>query len=211
MPFCSHCSRNVSRKTELLHRKHGARPRLTTDVVAAFRKSAKISAARIAHAKVHIQVAPLVSESDAFMDEGPSTQQPDHDFALDTNIATHTFDESRDGIFRAAMNGARTHLWPDGTRPYAARVDDYESDAEDEEENDDGSDGVDDGSFDDDTIDVTDYANRLSAWDELGEEFEREASENCKLIPRRFISMLIGWWQFKILVLQTWPFCVRLR
>ena len=86
------------------------------------------------------------------------------------------------------MNNARTYLWPDGTRPYAARVDDYESDAEDEEgdDDDDDGDGVDDGSFDDDIIDVTDYANGLSAWDELGEEFEREASENRKLIPRLF-------------------------
>jgi hypothetical protein len=185
MPFCSHCNRNVCRKTELLHRKHVVRPRLTTDAVAAFRKSAKSSRITRKHTR---QVSPSNFEPDVLMDEELSTPQPDHDPAMDTSAATCEFDESRDAIFRAAMSSAQTHLWPEGTRPYAARVDDHESDGEDVAENDeDGGDGVHAWSFDDDeTVDVTDYATELSAWDELGVEFEREASENGKLVSKFF-------------------------
>lgn len=85
------------------------------------------------------------------------------------------------------MASARTYLWPEGTRPYTAQVDHYKSGAEDEDQTDGGgSNEVDDWLFDDDTIDVSDYTNELSVWDELGEEFEREASENRKLAPRLF-------------------------
>jgi hypothetical protein len=185
MPLCSHCNRNVSRKTELLHRKYGARPRLTADAVAAFRKSAKLPKARVTCSK--IRASSPTSEADVSMDGGPSIQQSDHNFAMDTDKVNPRLDESRDAIVEIAMSNARTRLWPEGTRPYAARVDDYESDEEDIEENSgDGSCVVDDWSFDydDDIIDLTEYADELSAWDQLGEEFEREANENSELVPR---------------------------
>jgi hypothetical protein len=59
-------------------------------------------------------------------------------------------------------------------------VDDYESDEEDEpDDEEDCSREIDDWSFDDmDDVDVSEYANGLSPWDELGEDFEREAVEN---------------------------------
>lgn len=188
MPWCSHCNRNVSVRTEFLHRKHGVRPRLTTDAVAAFRKSVKTSTARITRNKA--RVSPPTPAPDVSMNEGPSAQQVDHDFVMDTSATIYRLDESRDTLFRTAMSSAQSRLWPEGTRPYAARVDDYESDAEDEEENgNDGGNGMNDWSFDDDeddVIDITEYANGLSAWDELGEEFEREAGENGQLVPGLF-------------------------
>ena len=53
-------------------------------------------------------------------------------------------------------------------------MDDYESDEEDEPDNvEDCSCEVDDWSFDDmDDVDMSEYANGLSLWDELGEDFE---------------------------------------
>jgi len=87
------------------------------------------------------------------------------------------------------MSNAQMRMWPDGIRPYAARVDNYESD--DEDSGDDGEDCRDgmDWSFDDEdeSLNVTEYADGLSAWDELGEDFEQEFVENGTLLFAVFI------------------------
>jgi hypothetical protein len=214
MPFCSHCSRNVSKKTELLHRKHGTRPRLTVDAVAAFRKSGKASIVRNVRKRARTQGLRPSPELDLDVQmngDDPSSRPADHHFAIDT--AAQILDVSRDEIFEAAMGDAQMRVWPDGTCRYAARVDDYESDEENgEESGDDHSRGKDESIFDDtdSSIDVAEYANGLSAWDELGEEFEREAVENGKFSDSSFVSVLIGT-QVITSVPQIWPFSGRLH
>ena len=63
------------------------------------------------------------------------------------------------------------------------RVDDYESDEEDGVNSEECRNEMDDWSFGDDgdSINVNEFTDGLSAWDELGEEFECEAVENGKL------------------------------
>lgn len=173
MTFCSHCNRNVSRTTELLHRKHGVRPRLTADAVAAFRKSTTTSAPKKPGLR---QPFPLQSEEDVMMhDEALSSVQHVDD---DNGLGRHVLD-TRHALFDATIRSAEARTWPHGTQRYAAQVDDYESDDEDEVgKEDDGGSKIDDWSFDDDGFDVLEYTNGLSPWDELGVDFEREAVEN---------------------------------
>lgn len=206
MPFCSHCNRNVSRTTELLHRKHRVRPRLTADAVAAFRKSVK-SVVKNTRRWVRAR-SPLPHSEDVLMDdESPSTpQQADHDDILPTHV------DPRHALLEATTRNTQARTWPHG-RQYAARVDDYESDDEDDlQDEEDRSREVDVWSFDDtDDFDVSEYTNGLSPWDELGEDFEREAVENGRCFLGVLYATMLIFRQVKTLVPRTWPLCVRLR
>ena len=67
-------------------------------------------------------------------------------------------------------------IWPNGVRPYQAYVGDADSDNDGSiSDGGDGSEGF-NGKDGEDTVDVTNYAEGLSAWDQLGVEFEQEAA-----------------------------------
>jgi hypothetical protein len=79
------------------------------------------------------------------------------------------------------MNYVQQATWPGGVHPLAARVNDYNSKDEDKEGDIIGSkfeDDMDNWVDEDEEIDLAKYAEGLSAWDQLGKEFKREATKN---------------------------------
>ena len=165
MPWCAHCRRNVCAATENLHRKHAKRPRLVAAAVQAFRLSKKLSKRKMENAPSPHAEPPAPTfdietedyfEHDEMVDDGaPATDTEPHPGLQNTQVA----------------------IWPNGVRPYRAYVEDADSDDEDGNISDggDGGEGF-NGEDGEDTVDVTSYAEGLSAWDQLGVEFEREAA-----------------------------------
>lgn len=170
MPWCSHCSRTVSRNTEILHRKHKVRPRLVSAAVNAYRASAKVSS--IGHKRIAaLQRLPSTPG-------GSDSEMEDIGSVVDQcGNAADVFDSQSS----MDVNYVQQATWPGGVRPFAARVNDYDSEDEEEEGDVIGSkfeDDMDNWVDEDEEIDLAEYAEGLSAWDQLGEEFEREAAEN---------------------------------
>jgi hypothetical protein len=166
MPWCAHCRRNVSATTENLHRKHAKRPRLVAAAVQAFRLSEKLPTAKKSKPKRPLSHAdPPAPTFDIEMEDYFESDEMVDDGAPATYIEPHP-----------GLQNTQVAIWPNGVRPYRAYVEDADSDNDGSiSDGGDGSEGFDDEDGED-TVDVTNYAEGLSAWDQLGVEFEQEAA-----------------------------------